>query len=176
VVYVTGTRYSKSCTVNMAANPNAALTCSVKGLKPKRFYNFRVKAVNDYGQALSPKARQAIDTVIRVVSFGVGKTTMWSGLSRQAFITAGYIKKFKYTKVTLTGYTNPGGTLAGRTRFTQQRALTVANYFNRQLRAMGVKNVTVIAVGTGASIYKGPSLTPLQRKKNRSVATLLSYK
>jgi len=31
-------------------------------------------------------------------------------------------------------------------------------------------------VGTGASIYKGPSLTPLQRKKNRSVATLLSYK
>jgi outer membrane protein OmpA-like peptidoglycan-associated protein len=176
VVYVTGTRYAKSCTVNMAANPNAALTCSVRGLKPKRFYNFRVKAVNAYGQALSPKARQAIDTVIRVVSFGVGKTTMWSGLSRQAFITAGYIKKFKYTKVTLTGYTNPGGTLAGRTRFTQQRALTVANYFNRQLRAMGVKNVTVIAVGTGASIYKGPSLTPLQRKKNRSVATLLSYK
>ncbi|NBV25926.1 MAG: hypothetical protein EBR99_01220, partial [Actinobacteria bacterium] len=176
MVYVTGTRYAKSCTVNMAANPNAALTCSVRGLKPKRFYNFRVKAVNAYGQALSPKARQAIDTVIRVVSFGVGKTTMWSGLSRQAFITAGYIKKFKYTKVTLTGYTNPGGTLAGRTRFTQQRALTVANYFNRQLRAMGVKNVTVIAVGTGASIYKGPSLTPLQRKKNRSVATLLSYK
>jgi len=176
VVYVTGTRYAKSCTVNMAANPNAALTCSVRGLKPKRFYNFRVKAVNAYGQALSPKARQAIDTVIRVVSFAVGKTTMWSGLTRQAFITAGYIKKFKYTKVTLTGYTNPGGTLVGRTRFTQQRALTVANYFTRQLRAMGVKNVTVIAVGTGASIYKGPVLTPLQRKKNRSVATMLSYK
>ena len=176
VVYVTGTRYAKSCTVNMAANPNAALTCSVSGLKPKRFYNFRVKAVNAYGQALSPKARQAIDTVIRVVSFGVGKTTMWSGLARQAFITAGYIKKFKYTQVTLTGYTNPGGTLAGRTRFTQARALTVANYFTRQLRAMGVRNVTVIAVGTGASIYKGPALTPLQRKKNRSVATLLSYK
>ena len=176
VVYVTGTRYAKSCTVNMVANPNAALTCSVSGLKPKRFYNFRVKAVNAYGEALSPKARQAIDTVIRVVSFGVGKTTMWSGLARQAFITAGYIKKFKYTKVTLTGYTNPGGTTRGRIRFTQQRALTVANYFTRQLRAMGVKNVTVIAVGTGASIYKGPVLTPLQRKKNRSVATLLSYK
>jgi len=78
--------------------------------------------------------------------------------------------------VTLTGYTNPGGTLAGRTRFTQQRALTVANYFTRQLRSMGVRNVTIIAVGTGASIYKGPVLTPLQRKKNRSVATLLSYK
>ncbi len=176
VVYVTGTRYAKSCTVNMAANPSATLSCSVSGLKPKRFYNFRVKAVNAYGQALSPKARQAIDTVIRVVSFGVGKTTMWSGLARQAFITAGYIKKFKYTQVTLTGYTNPGGTLAGRTRFTQARALTVANYFTRQLRAMGVRNVTVIAVGTGASIYKGPALTPLQRKKNRSVATLLSYK
>jgi len=176
VVLVTGTRYAKSCVVNMVTNPNATLSCSVSGLKPKRFYNFRVKAVNAVGEALSPKARQAIDTVIRVVSFGVGKTTMWSGLYRQAFITAGYIKKFKYTKVTLTGYTNPGGTLAGRTRFTQLRALTVANYFTRQLRAMGVRNVTVIAVGTGASIYKGPSLTPLQRKKNRSVTTLLSYK
>jgi len=41
---------------------------------------------------------------------------------------------------------------------------------------MGVRNVTIIAVGTGASIYKGPVLTPSQRKKNRSVATMLSYK
>ena len=122
------------------------------------------------------KLRRAIDIEVRIVSFAVGKTTMWSGLYRQAFITAGYIKRFKFTRVTITGYTNPGGTLAGRLRFTQARALTVANYFTRQLRAMGVTNVTVTAVGTGASIYNGSHLTRLQKKKNRTVATLLSYK
>lgn len=176
IAYVYGPRFMKSCTVNVALRPAAPLTCSFTGLKPKRFYTYRVVAVNAIGKALSPKAQRAIDVAVKIVSFAVGKTTMWSGLYRQAFITAGYIKRFKYTKVTLTGYTNPGGTLAGRTRFTQARALTVANYFTRQLRAMGVKNVTVVAVGTGASIYKGPSLTTLQRKKNRSVTTLLSYK
>jgi len=174
IATVTGTRYAKSCTVNMVANPRAALKCTFTGLKPKRFYTYRVVAVNAVGQTASPKAKRAIDTAIRIVSFGKGKVTMWSGMYRQAFITASYIKRFKYTKVVLTGYTNPGGSLASRTSFTQARALTVANYLTRQLRTLGVTGVTIIANGTGASIYKNPNAN--QRRLNRSVATLLTYK
>ena len=174
IATVTGPRYAKSCRVNMAANPRAALKCTFKGLKPKRFYNYRVVAVNVVGQTLSPKAKRAIDTSVRIVSFARGKVTMWSGLYRQASITASYIKRFKYTKVVLTGYTNPGGSLVSRTSFTQARALTVANYLTRQLRTRGVTGVTIIANGTGASIYKKPNAT--QRRLNRSVATLLTYK
>jgi outer membrane protein OmpA-like peptidoglycan-associated protein len=109
-----------------------------------------------------------------MVSFARGKVTMWSGLYRQAFITASYIKRFKYTKVVLTGYANPSGTLASRTSFTQARALTVANYLTRQLRTLGVTGVTIIANGTGASIHKNPNAA--HRRLNRSVATLLTYK
>jgi outer membrane protein OmpA-like peptidoglycan-associated protein len=174
VVYVNGTRFAKSCTVNMAANPSATLKCTFTGLKPKRFYNYRVAAVNAIGQTLSAKAKRAIDVNVRLVSFARNKYTMWQGLYRQAFITASYIKKFKYTKVVVTGYTNPGGPLSARTSFTQARALTVANYLTRQLRAMGVKGVTISATGTGASLYKHPNAA--QRKLNRSVGTLLSYK
>ena len=174
IATVTGPRYAKSCTVNMAANPRAALKCTFTGLKPKRFYNYRVVAVNAVGQTTSAKAKRAIDTSVRMVSFARGKVTMWSGLYRQAFITASYIKRFKYTKVVLTGYTNPGGTLASRTSFTQARALTVANYLTRQLRTLGVTGVTIIANGTGASIHKNPNAA--QRRLNRSVATLLTYK
>ncbi len=174
IATVTGPRYAKSCTVNMAANPRAALKCTFTGLKPKRFYSYRVVAVNAVGQTASAKAKRAIDTSVRMVSFARGKVTMWSGLYRQAFITASYIKRFKYTKVVLTGYTNPGGTLASRTSFTQARALTVANYLTRQLRTLGVTGVTIIANGTGASIHKNPNAA--QRRLNRSVATLLTYK
>jgi outer membrane protein OmpA-like peptidoglycan-associated protein len=157
----------------MVVNPRAKLTCSVTGLKPKRFYNYRVIAFNAVGQGKSAKMRKAIDLSIKIVSFAVGKTTMWSGLARQASITASYIKRFKYTKVTVTGFTNPGGSLAGRTRFTQARALTVANFLTRRLRALGITGVSIVASGNGASIYNHPN--QLQRKKNRSVSTLLSY-
>jgi hypothetical protein len=50
----------------------------------------------------------------------------------------------------------------------------VANYLTRQLRTLGVTGVTITANGTGASIYKNPNAA--QRRLNRSVATLLTYK
>jgi outer membrane protein OmpA-like peptidoglycan-associated protein len=172
--FVNGSRLAKSCTVNMVAKPTATLKCTFTGLKPKRFYSYRVVAVNGIGQAASVKTKRAIDISVRVVSFARGKSTLWSGLQRQAVITAKYIKRYKYTKVVVTGYTNPFGSQLSRTTFTQARALTVANYLVKRLKALGVKNVQVSASGTGASLYRHPNAK--QKKLNRSVGTLLTYK
>ena len=127
-------------------------------------------AVNSVGSNKPRVARRAIDTNIRIATFARGKTTMWSGLYRQAYITAFYIKKFKFTKVTITGYSNFGGSRATTLAYTQARALTVANYLNRVLASMHVSGVTVTAVGNGSRLVGRNS------KLNRSVSALLSYK
>ena len=170
IAYVSGPRFAKSCSVNVAANANAALTCSVSGLKPRVYYTYRVVAVNAIGTSKPISARRAIDTKIRIATFAVGKTTMWSGLYRQAYLTAFYIKKFKFTSVTITGYANFGGSRPATLAYTQARALTVANYLNRVLSSMHVTGVTVTAVGNGTRLVGRSS------KLNRSVSALLSYK
>jgi outer membrane protein OmpA-like peptidoglycan-associated protein len=113
---------------------------------------------------------------VRIATFARGKTTMWSGLARQAAITATFAKQFKFTKLVITGYTNPGGSLAMRTQFTQARALTVARFLTARLRAMGITNVQVVAAGAGRSLYNSRTLTTRQRQLNRSVVATLSYK
>jgi outer membrane protein OmpA-like peptidoglycan-associated protein len=170
IARVTGPHFAKTCSVNVAANANAALTCSVSGLKPRTNYTYTVIAVNSVGSNKPRLARRAIDTNIRIATFARGKTTMWSGLYRQAYITAFYIKKFKFTKVTITGYSNFGGSRATTLAYTQARALTVANYLNRVLASMHVSGVTVTAVGNGSRLVGRNS------KLNRSVSALLSYK
>jgi outer membrane protein OmpA-like peptidoglycan-associated protein len=173
VVFIKGTRFAKSCVVNVSSNPNAALRCTISGLKPKRFYSYRVAAFNGAGSGGTADVRRALDIDVRIASFARGKTTLWSGLARQASITAKYIKKFKFNKVVVTGYTNPNGTVASRIASTQARALTVANFINKRLKALGIKNVTVTAAGSGTALYRHPNAK--QRKLNRSVSTYLSY-
>ena len=170
IARVTGPHFAKTCSVNVAANANAPLTCSVSGLKPRTNYTYTVIAVNSVGSNKPRLAKRAIDTNIRIATFARGKTTMWSGLYRQAYITAFYIKKFKFTKVTITGYSNFGGSHATTLAYTQARALTVANYLNRVLASMHVSGVTVTAVGNGSRLVGRNS------KLNRSVTALLSYK
>ena len=173
---VIGPRFFKTCTVNISANPSAPLKCNFTGLKPRRFYMYRVTAVTTAGTTYSARAKRAIAMNVRIATFARGKTTMWSGLARQAAIAASFAKQFKYTKLVITGYTNPGGTLASRTRFTQARALTVARFMTARLKALGVTNVQVIAAGAGKSLYNGSTLTTRQRQLNRSVVATLSYR
>ena len=169
VVNVTGPRFARSCSVNVALNPNAPLSCTVTGLKPRINYTYTVVAVNSVGANKPRLARRAIDVVVRIATFARAKTTMWSGLYRQAYITAFYIKKFKYTKVVITGYANLGGPRSGTLAYTQARALTVARYLNKVLASMNVKGVTVTAVGNGTRLVGRAS------KLNRSVTASLSY-
>lgn len=172
---VIGPRYFKTCTVNVSVNPNAQLKCNFTGLKPRRFYMYRVTAVTTAGTTYSARAKRAIAMNVRITTFARGKTTLWSGMIAQSVVTAGFAKQFKYAKIVVTGYTNPGGSTLSRTRFTQARALSVANFLIRRLKSLGIKNVTVVAAGTGASLYNGSHLTAKQRRLNRSVIATLSY-
>ena len=172
---VIGPRYFKTCTVNVTANPAAPLRCTFTGLKARRFYMYRVTAVSTAGTTYSARAKRAIAMNVRITTFARGKTTLWSGMIAQSVVTAGFAKQFKYAKIVVTGYTNPGGSSLTRTRFTQARALSVANFLTRRLRSLGITNVQVVAAGTGASLYNGSHLTTKQRRLNRSVIATLSY-
>ncbi|CAB4775275.1 unannotated protein [freshwater metagenome] len=176
VAMVIGPRFFKACTINISANPNAKLQCQFTGLKNRRFYMYRVTAVTTAGTTYSARAKGVIAMDVRIATFARGKTTMWSGLARQAAITAAFVKQFNYTKLVITGFTNPGGSLATRTQFTQARALTVARFMTARLRALGVTNVQVVAAGAGKSLYNNRTLTTRQRQLNRSVVATLSYK
>jgi YVTN family beta-propeller protein len=148
---VTSTPGGHTCTT-----PDPSTTaCTVTGLTNGTPYTFTVTARNLTGSSSPSSPSNAVTprappNTVRISPFPLRSARLTDQLKAELAALLQTIVVGGYTKVSLTGYTNPGTDSAGQKKLSATRALAVERYLAAHLASAGDAAVRLSARGAGA--------------------------
>jgi uncharacterized repeat protein (TIGR02543 family) len=129
-----------------------------------------------------PVALPALNAVITLSAFADNSSTLSASLKSQIVALAHDVKANRDTKISLVGYSGKlaaskqlnESAWAANLKISGERASQVEAYLKQELSALGVRNYSITAVGTGHSDPPGSVASEVSQAKNRCVIATIT--